>query len=149
MESFHFSNLHNTLCMYGKPIIAQPPIPLPKHSFSLQPPSTNRKPSLESLSLTKRSTLKQPSLPTQPSSMASSGKQIIFTERSARKSARPRQPEVHPGEQSVQLLGMGFGCMPSLPIISVPFKFLKELNLTSVGLGLESVSFSFRWELVE
>ena len=44
---------------------------------------------------------------------------------------------------------MGFGCMPSLPIILVPFKFLKKLNLISVGLGLESVPFSFGWELVE
>ena len=39
--------------------------------------------------------------------------------------------------------------MTSLPIISVPFKFVKELNLTSVGLGLKSVPFSFGWELVE
>jgi len=39
--------------------------------------------------------------------------------------------------------------MPSLPIISVPFKFLKELNLTFVGLGLESVPVSFEWKLVE
>ena len=44
---------------------------------------------------------------------------------------------------------MGFGCMPSLPTILVPFKFLKKLNLTSVGLGLESVPFHFGWELVE
>jgi len=44
---------------------------------------------------------------------------------------------------------MGFGCMPSLPIISVPFKFVKSLDLTSVGLGLASVPFKFGWELVE
>jgi len=63
--------------------------------------------------------------------------------------ARVRQPEVYQGAQLAQLLGMGFGCMPSLPIISVPSKFLKRLNLTFVGLGLKSVPFNFGWKLVE
>jgi len=81
--------------------------------------------------------------------MASSGKRVTFTGRSAQTTARARQPEVRPGAQLAQLPGMGFGCMPSLLIISVPFKFVKKLNLTSVGVGLESVPFSFGWELVE
>jgi len=81
--------------------------------------------------------------------MASIGKHITFIGRSAQTTTRARQPKVHPGAQLAQLLGMGFGSMASSPIISVPFKFLKELSLTSVGLGLESVPFSFGWELAE
>jgi len=63
--------------------------------------------------------------------------------------ARARQSEVYLGAQSAQFLGMGFDCMPPLPIILIPFKFLKKLNLNSVGLGIDSVPFRFGWELVE
>ena len=47
------------------------------------------------------------------------------------------------------LPGTGFECLPALSISSVPFHFLKSLDLKSVGLGLQSVPFRFRWDLVE
>jgi len=43
---------------------------------------------------------------------------------------------------------MGLAISPSLPIICNPFKFLKSLDLTSVGLGLEEIPYDFGWELV-
>jgi len=81
--------------------------------------------------------------------MVSSGQRSTSTGKSAQMTARARQPEVYPGAQSAQFPGMGFDCMPPLPIILIPFKFLKKLNLNSVGLGIDSVPFRFGWELVE
>jgi len=46
------------------------------------------------------------------------------------------------------LEGMGLVILPSLPIVCTPFKFLKSLDLTTVGLGLNEISFDFGWELV-
>ena len=96
----------------ASPFIAQPPIPLPIHSFSLQPLSTNRNPRpTPSPSPSDQPTNNQPK-PTQLSSMASSSKHITFTGRSAQTTARGQQSEVHPGAQLAQLPGMGFGCIP-------------------------------------
>ena len=44
---------------------------------------------------------------------------------------------------------MGLDCLPPLPIATLPFKFLKSLDLISMGRGLGDVSSSFGWELVE
>jgi len=44
---------------------------------------------------------------------------------------------------------MGFDCLPPLPIATVTFKFLKSLDLISLGKGLNDVPSSFGWELVE
>ena len=107
-------------------------IPLPKHFHSLSSNALhNPKSSLDSLSLTMRTTPKQPGSPTQFSSMASNGKRITSTGRTVQSTARARQPEIYPSAQLAQLPGMGFNCMPSLPIISAPFKFLTKLNLIS------------------
>jgi len=46
------------------------------------------------------------------------------------------------------LEGMGLAISPSLPSICTPFKFLKSLDLTSGGLGLNEIPFEFGWELV-
>jgi len=43
---------------------------------------------------------------------------------------------------------MGLAISPPLPIICNPFRFLKSLNLNSVGLGLDEISFEFGWNLV-
>jgi len=43
---------------------------------------------------------------------------------------------------------MGLAISPHLPIICNPFKFLKSLDLTLVGLGLDEIAFEFGWELV-
>ena len=110
---------------------------------SLQPETLARLPLAHRVT-----TSQKPTLPTHLSSMASSDKRIPSTGRSTQMLARARQPTVYPGAQLAQSPGMGFGCMPPLPIILGPFKFLKKLNLTSVGLGLESVPFSFGWDLV-
>ena len=45
--------------------------------------------------------------------------------------------------------GMGFERLPPLPIASVPFQFLKSLDLRSLGMGLDAVPSCFRRELVE
>ena len=79
--------------------------------------------------------------------MAFRDEQSVSTGSSAQRSVRARRPEVDP---SVNLaLSTGFECLPSLPITSAPFKFVTSLNLTSVGLGLNSVPSNFRWKLVE
>jgi len=44
--------------------------------------------------------------------------------------------------------GMGFESLPPLSIISKPFRFLKSLNLNSVGLGLNEVLPEFGWDLI-
>jgi len=44
---------------------------------------------------------------------------------------------------------MGFESLPPLPIVYVPFRFLKGLDLKLVGMGLNAVASSFGWELVE
>jgi len=46
------------------------------------------------------------------------------------------------------LEGMELTISPPLPIICNPFKFLKSLDLTSVGLGLDEIPFDFGWNLV-
>ena len=46
-------------------------------------------------------------------------------------------------------LGMGLESLPPLPIASVPFQFLKSLDLSSSAMGLGAVSSYFGWELVE
>jgi len=46
------------------------------------------------------------------------------------------------------LEGIGLVISPSLPIVCNPFKFLKSLDLTLVGLGLNEIPFDFGWELV-
>jgi len=43
---------------------------------------------------------------------------------------------------------MGLAISPPLPIICNPFKFLKSLDLTTVGLGLDEIPFDFEWKLV-
>jgi len=45
------------------------------------------------------------------------------------------------------LEGMGLAISSFLPIICTPFKFLKSLDLTTVGLGLNEIPFEFGWEL--
>ena len=47
------------------------------------------------------------------------------------------------------LPGTGFECLPALPLFSVPFRFLKSLDLSSSGLRLEYVPLCFYWQLVE
>jgi len=44
--------------------------------------------------------------------------------------------------------GMGFENLPPLAISSIPFQFLKSLDLSSVGLGVDAVPPCFEWELV-
>jgi len=47
------------------------------------------------------------------------------------------------------LLGaMALESLPPLPIISKNFGFLKCVNLSSVGLGLNEIPFEFGWDLV-
>ena len=46
------------------------------------------------------------------------------------------------------LEGIGLAISPPLPIIHNPFRFLKSLNLNSVGLGLDAIPFEFGWNLV-
>jgi len=47
------------------------------------------------------------------------------------------------------ILGMGFESLSPLSIATLPFKFLKSLDLKSFGKGLNDVPSSFAWELVE
>jgi len=44
--------------------------------------------------------------------------------------------------------GMGFESLPPLPIILETFGFLKCVNLSLVGLGLNEILFDFGWDLV-
>jgi len=46
------------------------------------------------------------------------------------------------------LEGKGLAISPLLPIICKPFGFLKSINLSSVGLGLNEIPFEFGWDLV-
>ena len=48
---------------------------------------------------------------------------------------------------SAFLGSIGFESLPPLPIISKAFGFLKSLNLSSVGLGLNEVPPEFGWDL--
>ena len=43
---------------------------------------------------------------------------------------------------------MGLVISPPFPIICNPLRFLKSLNLNSVGLGLDAIPFEFEWNLV-
>jgi len=43
---------------------------------------------------------------------------------------------------------MGFNFLPSSPIISRTFSFLKSLDLITVGLELGDVSAEFGWDLM-
>jgi len=45
------------------------------------------------------------------------------------------------------LEGMGFESLPPFSIISKTFGFLKCVNLSSVGLGLNEIPFEFGWDL--
>jgi len=49
---------------------------------------------------------------------------------------------------TVILEGKGPEISPPLPIIYKPFGFLKSINLSSVGLGLNEIPFKFGWDLV-
>ena len=134
---------------------------LPK-ALSLQPPShilKNRRIIL-SLSLTLQTTLslfEQPSLCllTNLYPIASTGKRSstagAFAHRS-KKGHRSLLPTIFSGETTTNRapqLGMGFKSLPSLAIASVPFRFLKSLDLSSLCLGLDVVPSCFGWELVE
>jgi len=44
--------------------------------------------------------------------------------------------------------GMGFNSLPPLPIVSTIFKFLKSLDIRTVGLELGNVPPEFGWDLV-
>ena len=44
---------------------------------------------------------------------------------------------------------MGFDCLTRLTIATLPFKFLKSLDLISMGKGFIDVSSGFGWDLVE
>jgi len=87
--------------------------------------------------------------------MASTGKRSYSTGVSAQGSKRVRRsllPVILSGAATAnraQNSGMAFESLPPLPIASVPFKFLKSLNLISLGMGLNDVPSSFGWELVE
>ena len=87
--------------------------------------------------------------------MASTSKSSSNSDSSEQKRTRARQsllPIAISGEFSVLRApqsGTGFETSPPLAISSSVFQFLKGLNLKSVGLGLESVSFQFGWDLVE
>jgi len=95
--------------------------------FTLSPISLHKpKHSLDFSFLTVQSTPKQPTLPTQPASMASSSQRSFSTDKCTQMTARASQPEAYPSAQSAQFPGMGFDSMPSLPIILVPFKFLSN-----------------------
>ena len=47
------------------------------------------------------------------------------------------------------LPGTGFKCLTALPISSIPFRFLKRLDLSSLGLRLGYAPLCFDWQLVE
>jgi len=89
------------------------------------------------------------------SPMASTGKRSFTTIISTQGSKRARRlllPAVLPGATMAnrsQNSGKGFESLPPLPITSVPFRFLKSLDLNSLGMGLNAVPSSFGWELVE
>ena len=44
---------------------------------------------------------------------------------------------------------MGFNCLPPSPIATLPLKFLKSIDLSTMGRGLGDVVLGFSWELVE
>jgi len=46
-------------------------------------------------------------------------------------------------------LDMGFNFLPPFPIATLPFKFIKRIDLITMGRGLGDVPFGFGWELVE
>jgi len=50
---------------------------------------------------------------------------------------------------SVPMAGKGFNFLPPLPIISMPFKFLKSVDLKTIGKSLGDVPSGFGWKLVE
>jgi len=55
---------------------------------------------------------------------------------------------VSAGVIPASLRGMGFESLPPLPIISKTFGFLKCVNLSSMGLGLNEVPSESGWDLV-
>ena len=87
--------------------------------------------------------------------MASSGNTSSNSGSSAQRKVRARQahlPRVRFGEfPAPQALssGTGFETLPSLAISTNLLKFLKSMNLKSVGLGLENVPLHFGWNIVE
>ena len=102
---------------------------------------------------------KNPSFSSAP--MASSGSKFTTAKRSSTTTQtltwkRPRiasPPAASTLPVSVAVIptslgGMGFKSLPPLPIISKTFGFLKCVNLSSVGLGLNEVPSEFGWDLV-
>ena len=87
--------------------------------------------------------------------MASSDKRNSSTGSSAQGSKRVHQSlllATLPGVATVNpasISGMGFDCLSPLPITILPFKFLRSLDLISMGRGLGDVPSGFGWELVE
>jgi len=77
------------------------------------------------------------------SAMVSAGKRL--------RSESPTSPVL--SSVSIKLLtvfleGKGLAILPPLPIICKSFGFLKSINLSSVGLGLDAIPFEFGWNLV-
>ena len=93
--------------------------------------------------------------PTNPCPKASTGKRSSTAGTSAQRSTKVRQsllPTVFSSETTAILApqsGMGFESLLPLAIASVPFRFLKSLDLSSLGLGLDAVPSCFWWELIE
>ena len=87
--------------------------------------------------------------------MASTGKCSYTTEFSGQGSKRVHRSLLSAVLSGIakanraQISGMGFECLSPLPIATVPFKFLKSLDLISLGNGLNDVPSSFWWKLVE
>ena len=86
--------------------------------------------------------------------MASTGTKSSNFGSTAQRTMQARQsllPTVLSGEittNRAQQSGIGFENLPPLAISSIPFQFLKSLDLSSVGLGLDAVPSYFGWELV-
>jgi len=86
--------------------------------------------------------------------MASSGK-ITVTKRSsstgssAQRSKRARLVfslailPVSTAAIPAPIAGMGFNFLPPLPIITMPFKFLKSVDLKTIGKDLDDISSGF------
>jgi len=86
--------------------------------------------------------------------MASTGKRSFTTGVSARskRARRSLLPDILSGAtmaNRAQNSGKGFESLPPSPIASVRFRFLKSLDLNSLGIGLNAVTSCFGWALVE
>ena len=139
-EIASLSNLHNFPCLQEIIPTIEPPLHsqsfLPLSSTTAhfpKPPSTNPLNRLSSLCnncLSHPNT--QASLPTNHSSMASSDTQSAISGKSAQRVKQTRQSAVYSGAMVHQaaLPGTGFECLPALPISSVPFRFLKSIDLS-------------------